>query len=95
MGTKESKYLVRYYPKKPYDSLNVWNLDILNIRNPESAFYRDEVLAAYSQYEKARDLTSGKDGSWVKDIDGSLWLYAQDIILETIFQENWGNSDSD
>jgi len=62
-----SKFLIKYHPKKPYDNLQVWNMDILKVSNPTSHAYKDEVFYAKKEYDYIKDFYS----KW-KSIDGSV-----------------------
>ena len=51
----KGKYLVKVNHTKPYDKIDIWNLEVLDIPNPVSPAYRDEVLYAYKDFENIID----------------------------------------
>lgn len=75
---KKSGYLLRYYPKKSSDYLDVRNLDILKVRNPLSGYYRDEVLNMLKEYEELeRSSCEKSDEGIIFAKDGSVWWKAE------------------
>lgn len=58
-------YLVRYYPTKPNDKLDIWNLEAMDIPKPVSKAYQNEVKYTLEEYEKIRDDKLKKDGELI------------------------------
>jgi len=54
-GEFKGKWLVRYYPVRIYNKLDIWNLEVIDIPNPISRAYQEEAMNAYNEYEKIKD----------------------------------------
>lgn len=91
----KGKYLVRFNRTKPYDKIDIWNLEVLDIANPVSTAYRDEVLYAYKDFEKLKD-DLGTSKNIIEDKEnGVKWLLISSsngivVTLEGIFGDLFG-----
>ena len=70
----KGKYLVRFNRTKPYDKIDIWNLEVLDIANPVSTAYRDEVLYAYKDFEKLKDALGTSENIIEDKENGVKWL---------------------
>lgn len=83
-----NKWLLRYYPVKPYNELSVVNLGIMDISNPESAFHKKDAIFMYNCYEdvkRANGYTDDIDGAIVVNkIDSTEWLLVEAATIEGV-----------
>lgn len=52
-----NRYLCKYFKDGTDKKLEIWHLGTIDISNPRSNYYQDEVLNAWKEYEMAK--TSG------------------------------------
>lgn len=71
-----SDFMIKYHTKKPYDNLQVWNLDILKVPNPSSHAYKDEVFFTKRDYNYVKECLNGKDGEVITS-DGFKWMVTE------------------
>ena len=81
-----NKWLVRYYPLKAYNKLDIWNLEVIDIRNPISHSYQKEVMNAVSEYERIKE-----EYGWNNSVDGSIiigndceWFLFEGNSIDTV-----------
>ena len=63
----KNKYLCKYYKDGTDKKFEIWHLGTINIPNPKSDYYKNEVLNEWKEYERVRDWGNFKDSEVCTD----------------------------
>lgn len=88
MNQFRDKYLLRYTARKPYDKVEIWDLEIIDIPNPASTYYKNEVLSLYNRYEGIKNHQKCKDGDLIYG-DEAYWMCLECAGMEYASKIFW------
>lgn len=81
-----SRYLIRWYPVKPWDNLKIVNLDALD-KNEEAQLAYSEYLDAVDRRGLDKYGKVGFNNSWLSVIEADNAVLASDIFKQKIEEE--------
>lgn len=78
-----NEYLIYFYPIEPNAQLRIWQLDALNVDNPVSKNYKEEVQYWYDTYKVAKERFSYRNDNGIFAYNNSWWKV---VKAETPFE---------